>query len=164
MTLKPDEKGNALLTVRPSEDTAVGVYPFTLRVFSHLNLNQRTEIPLKVEVKPNSAFMLNVWPRDAESQGGREFDISLVSDRNSNTDVWIDLTASDPEGLCDYTFNPAQVLLQARQTVTSKLRVQPRTFPGPNERRQIAFTVTATPRDAIAEPRSAEARLIQVGA
>ena len=164
VTLKPDEKGNALLTVRPSEDTAVGVYPFTLRVFSHLNLNQRTEIPLKVEVKPNSAFTLNVWPRDAESQGGREFDISLVSDRNSNTDVWIDLTASDPEGLCDYTFNPAHVLLPARQTVTSKLRVQPRTFPGPNERRQVAFTVVAKPRDAITEPRSAEARLIQVGA
>ncbi len=164
VTLKPDEAGSALLTVRPAEDTAVGVYPFTLRVFSHLNLNQRTEIPLRVEVKPNSAFTLNVWPRDAESQGGREFDVSLVSDRNSNTDVWVDLAASDPEDLCDYTFNPAHVLLQVRQTATSKLRVQPRSFPGPNERRQITFTVVAKPRDAITEPRSAEARLIQVGA
>lgn len=165
VTLKPGEESIALLTVRPSEDTAVGIYPFTLRIFSHLNLNQRTEVQLKVEVKPSSAFALNVWPQDAEAQGMREFDVSLVSDKSSNTDVWIDLAASDPENACDYTFDPAHVLLQVRQTVVSKLRIRPRVALGPNERRLIAFTVVATPRGGPPEAaRSAAARLTLIGA
>ncbi len=164
VTLKPGEEGTALLTVRPADGTAAGTYPFVVRTFSHLNLNQRTETPLKVEVQPRAGFTLAVSPREAESQGLREFEVSLTSDKSSNTDLWLDLSASDQDNACDYTFEPQRVLLQARQVARSSLRVQPRAVLGPNERRQYAVKVVVTPQESTIPAQSDEVRLAQVGA
>ena len=164
LTLKPGEEGNAILTVRPSSDTVGGIYPFKLRAFSHLNLNQRTELALQVQVTQSTAFKLNLSPREAESQGVREFKVALSSDPASNTDLWLTLSASDQDNACDYTFEPGQVFLPAKQTITSTLRVVPHAVLSPNERKTYTFKVTATPRDMLAPPQSDEARLTQIGA
>jgi hypothetical protein len=164
LTLNPGEDGSALVTVAPRDNPSAGTYPFTLRTYSHLNLSQRTELQLKVEIRPSAGFKLTVFPREAESQGPREFKITLASDASSNTDVSVDLAASDQDNACAYTFEPSQVFLPARGSVTSTLRVQPRgAVLGPNERRVYTLKVVATPRDGLAGAQSDEARLIQTG-
>jgi hypothetical protein len=164
LTLKPGEEGNAILTIRPGDDTPAGAYPFKLRAFSHLNVNQRTELVLQVAVQPRVGFKLSLFPRDAESQGGREFKVSLISDAASNTDLWLDLSAGDQDNACDYALEPSRVFLPARQTVATGLRVQPRTVLAPNERKTYTITVVATPRASAVSPQTDEARLTQIGA
>ncbi len=164
VTLKPDEANSAVLSVQPPPDTAAGTYPFTLRTFSHLNLRQRTEIPLKIEVKATAGFQLSTDPKDAEAQGQRDFKVVLASSANSNTDLTVDLSAADQDNACQYTFDPAQVFVPAKQTVTSTLHARPRAPLGPNERKTYTIKVTATPRDGAAPAQVAEARLTQVAA
>ncbi|MBI4786720.1 MAG: hypothetical protein HY782_06720 [Chloroflexi bacterium] len=164
LTLKPGEEGHALLTVRPGPETPGGGYPFKLRSFSHLNLNQRTELALQIQVTQSTAFELHLSPREAEAQGLREFKVSLSSSPATNTDLWLNLVASDQDNACDYTFEPSEVYLPAKQNVTSTLRVAPHAVLGPNERKTYTFRVTATPRDLLAPPQSDEARLTQIGA
>ena len=55
LTLKADERASALLTITPAPDTPSGTYPLVLRTFSHLNMKQRTELPLKFDVRPRRA-------------------------------------------------------------------------------------------------------------
>lgn len=162
VTLKPDERGTALLTIRPSAHTPAGAYPFVLRVFSQLNVSQRTEVALTVDIQARAGFAVSVSPPETEAQGLREFRVSLASDANSNTDLEFDLSASDPENGCEYTFEPSQLVLRARQSATSTLRVRPRASLGPHERRTYTFQVVATPRQGLAPAKSAQARLTQV--
>ena len=164
VTLNPGEDNSVLLTVAPKDNPTAGTYPFTLRTFSHLNLSQRTELPLQVEIRPRAGFKLNVFPREAESQGPREFKVTFASDASSNTDVTLDLSASDQDNACDYTFEPSQVYVPARGSVTSTLRVRPRgAVLGQNERHVYVFKVIGTPRDGVTAAQSDEARLIQTG-
>ncbi|TMC52119.1 MAG: hypothetical protein E6J26_09355, partial [Chloroflexi bacterium] len=164
LTLKPDEAGTALLNVQPPPETAAAAYPFTLRTFSHLNLKQRTEIALKIEVKPTTGFQLSLDPKEAEAQGQRDFNALLASSANSNTDLNVTLSAGDQDNACEYTFDPAQLFVPAKQSVSSTLRVRPLTVLGPNERKTYTFKVTATPRDNAAPAQVAEGRLTQVAA
>lgn len=164
VTLNPGEGNSALLTIVPRDNPAAGSYPFTLRTFSHLNFNQRTELSLKVEIRPAAGFKLTVFPREAESQGPREFKVTFASDAGSNTDISLDLSASDQDNACAYTFEPSQVFVPARGSVTSTLRVRPSGAPlGQNERRVVVFKVVATPRDGVTAAQTDEARLIQTG-
>ncbi|MBI5876501.1 MAG: hypothetical protein HZB53_02540 [Chloroflexi bacterium] len=164
VTLNPDETGNATLTVTPPQDTAAGSYPFVLRTFSYLNLNQRTDLPLKVDVTTSAGFQMAIDPKDIEAQGQRDFRVVLSSTPTSNTDLWLNLSAADPDGACDYVFEQAQVFVPAKQAVAGILRVRPRAVLNPGERKMIAFRVTATERDGRVPPQVADARLTQVGA
>lgn len=111
-----------------------------------------------------AAFKLQIVPREAESQGPRDFQIWLHSDASSNSDLQFDLSGGDQDNACSYTFEPAATLLPARQSCTSRLRVEPLTVLAPNERKTHTFRVTATPRGGIVPPAGDEARLTQTGA
>jgi hypothetical protein len=164
LTLKSDERASALLTVTPATDTPAGAYPLILRAFSHLNMKQRTELPLKFEVRSAAGFQLSIDPKDAEAQGQRDFRVVLSSSPTSNIDLWLNLSASDQDNACDYSFEQPQVLVPAKQTVVSTLRARPRTTRGPNERKVYTIKVTASERSGAVPPQTAEARLTQVAA
>ena len=164
LTLKADETGSALLTITPALETPSGPYPLILRTFSHLNMKQRTELPLKFEVRSAAGFQLSIDPKDAESQGQRDFRVILASNPSSNTDLVLSLSASDQDNACDYTFEQSQVTVPAKQTVVSTLRARPRTSRGPNERKTYTIKVIAAERGGVLPPQSVEARLTQVAA
>ena len=165
MQLYPGEEGTSLLVVRPGAETKAGAYPFTLRAFSHVNMNERTEVSLKVDVKASLGFQLEVTPREAEIQGVRDFQIYLSSTPTANGDMWLDLSANDQDNACEYSFQPKEILLPARQRVMCTLRVRPaaRAVLGPNERKQYTVKVAATPRQAAAPAQSVDLRLTHTG-
>jgi len=163
MQLYPNEEGTALLVVRPAADTKAGSYPFTLRAFSHVNMNERTEVALKIEVKASLGFQMDVTPREAEIQGVRDFQVYLSSTPAANGDMWLDLAAHDQDNACDYVFQPKEILLPARQRVMSTLRVKPRAVLGPNERKQYTVKVEAVPRQAVAPSQSVDLRVTHTG-
>lgn len=163
MQLYPDEEGTSLLVVRPGADTKAGSYPFTLRAFSHVNMNERTEVALKIDVKASLGFQLEVTPREAEIQGVRDFQIYLSSTPAANGDMWLDLSASDQDNACEYAITPKEILLPARQRVMSTLRVKPRPVLGPGERKQYTVKVAATPRQSAAPVQTVDLRVTQTG-
>jgi hypothetical protein len=164
VTLKPGEQGSALLTVQPTPDTPPSAYPFRLRAFSQLNLNERTEIALRVELRPQAGFKVSIAPREAESQGLREFKVTLTSNPDANADVHLDLAASDQDNACEYRFDPPAVFLPARSSATSTLRVRPRAVLAAGEQRQYTFTVVASDASGLAPAQSDSAKLTQKGA
>lgn len=163
MQLYPGEEGIASLVVQPGSDTKAGSYPFTLRAFSHVNMNERTEIALKLDIKASLGFQLDITPREAESQGGRDFQVWMSSTATANSDLWLDLSANDQDNACEYTFQPREILLPARQRVMSTLHVRPRSVLGPNERKQYRINVEALPRQAAAPMQAIDVRLTQIG-
>ncbi len=163
MQLYPNEEGASMLVVRPGADTKAGTYPFTLRAFSHVNMNERTEVGLKIDVKASLGFQLEVTPREAEIQGVRDFQVYLSSTPSANGDMWLDLSAHDQDNACDYGFQPKEILLPARQRVMSTLHIKPRAVLGPNERKQYAVKVEAVPRQALAPSQSVDVRVTHTG-
>jgi hypothetical protein len=159
----PGEEGTSLLVVRPGTDTKAGSYPFTLRAFSHVNMNERTEVSFKVDVKASLGFQLEVTPHEAEIQGMREFQVYLSSTPAANGDMWVDLAAHDQDNACDYGFQPKEILLPARQRVMSTLRIKPRAVLGPNERKQYTVKVEAVPRQAASPAQSVDLRITHAG-
>lgn len=164
LTLKSGESGSALLSVTPAPDTPAGSIPLVLRTFSYLNMKQRTELALKLEVRAAAGFQLSLDPKDAESQGQRDFRIILASNPSSNTDLVLNLSAADQDGACDYTFEQSQIAVPAKQTVVGTLHARPKKPLGPNERKTYTIKVTAAERTGAVPPQSAEARLTQVAA
>jgi hypothetical protein len=162
VTLNPGESGTAVLTVHPPDGTPAGIYKFMLRTFSHLNLHERTEIPLQVVVKPIAGFRLQITPQEAESEGRCKFQVRLNGDANSNVDLQIDLSAADQDDACDYIFQPPLVLLPSRNSAASILLVSPRTLLKPGARKTYTFRVVATSRDGNIPPQRVEARLTQI--
>ena len=162
--LYPNEESLAQLTVQPPPGTKAGSYPFILRAFSHININQRTEVPLKVDVRANASFQMDITPKEAETQGMRDFQIVFSSSPDANSDLVLDLSASEQDNACDFGFNPREVLLPARQHVASNMRARPRAVLGPNERKQYTLKITATPRQGAAPAQTVEARLTQTAA
>ena len=163
MQLYPDEEGTASLVVQPGSDTKAGPYAFTIRAFSHVNMNERTEIALKLDILASLGFQFDITPREAESQGGRDFQVLLNSIATANSDLWIDLSANDQDNACEYTFQPQEILLPARQRVMSTLHVRPRSVLGTNERKQYKISVVAVPRQAVAPTQAIDLRLTQIG-
>jgi len=163
LQLYPGEEGTASLVVQPASDTKAGSYPFTLTAYSHVNINERTDITLNLDIKASLGFQLDVTPREAESQGGRDFQVWMSSIATANSDLQLDLSANDQDNACEYTFQPQAVLLPARQRVMSTLHVRPRSVLGPNERKQYKINVTAVPRQAAAPTQTIDVRLTQIG-
>jgi hypothetical protein len=161
--LYPGEEGTSLLVVQPPADTKAGSYPFTLRAFSHVNMNERTEVALKIDVKASLGFQLDVTPHEAEIQGVRDFQVYINSTPAANGDMWLDLSANDQDNACEYNFQPKEILLPARQRVMSTLRVKPRAVLGPNERKQYTVKVAAVPRQAAAPSQSVDLRVTHTG-
>jgi hypothetical protein len=87
----------------------------------------------------------------------------LSSTPAANGDMWIDLSANDQDNACEYSFQPKEILLPARQRVMSTLRVKPRAVLGPNERKQYTVKVAATPRQAAAPSQAVDLRLTHTG-
>lgn len=163
LTLEPDARSSALLTVRPTSDTRTGAYRFTVRTYSHLNFDQGTEIPLLIEVRPRVGFKLSVSPHDAQTQGPRDFTVRLTSIPDANTDLWIDLSASDEDNRCEYIFDPVPVLLPARQAISATLHVRPpATLDTPDQRATYTIVVTAEAQDKSLPPQQDTVRLTQV--
>lgn len=164
VTLKPLEEGSALFTVAPEPGAAAGAYPFVLSVFSHLNLNERTDLQLQITIPPFAGYQLLLSPREAESQGMREFAISVQSEAQSNVELRLALSAVDPDNACDYQLEPDHLTLPARGSSSCSLRVRPRQVLAANERKLHVFQVTAVPLDGRAALQRVEGRLTQVGA
>lgn len=164
LTLKPNEEAGATLRVVPERNAQARTYDFKLRVISRLNSREQTELPLQFQVRASAGFKLDLLPREAESQGARDYKLSLTSDPNSNADLWLELSATDPENACDFVFQQNVIFLPARQSVTTAFTVRARTVLNPNERRVLSFHVTARARDGSVPAQTDEARLIQTGA
>jgi beta-lactamase class A len=62
LALMPNEEKSALLTVYLRDDVEAKTYPFILRTFSHLNILERTEIPLKLEVQALASAAVGQTP------------------------------------------------------------------------------------------------------
>lgn len=164
LQLYPGEEGAVLLVVQPPSDAKAAPYPFIVRAYSHVNINERTEVPLKVEVRANAAFQIEITPKEAEAQGMRDFQVVFTSSPSANSDLMLDLVASDQDGACDYAFNPKELLLPARQRAASNVRVRPRAVLGPNERKQYTIKIEAIPRQDQTLRQAVEARLTQTAA
>ena len=152
------------MTVQPSPDTAAGRYPFILRTFSHLNMSQRTDLSLALEVRSSAGYSMTIDPKDAESQGQRDFRVVLTSNPTSNTDLYLNLSASDQDMACDYIFDQPSVFLPAKQSVASTVRVRPRGVVNAGERKTYTFRVSASERNNTVPVQLAEGKLTQVAA
>jgi hypothetical protein len=161
LTLNPDEGGEAVLIVTPPAEVPPARYPFTVRAFSHLNMNQRSELALQLEIVGRAGLTLSLSPAEAEAQGERRFQLALTSAPDANRDQLVKLSASDADQACEYLFDPTETLVAARQISLASLIVRPRQLLAPKERRTITFQVVATPD--FGAPQTASARLNQIG-
>lgn len=146
--LFPQEQTQVRVTIHPPSgpETRAGTYDVQIGVSSCENPSERTVRALEVEVLPLSSLDLVLRP---ERQSGRRVGVfHLQVGNQGNTDLVLQLEASDPGDACLYTFDPALVVVPATQERVVRLQVRPKVPPRDRERNTYTFAVTARPAQA----------------
>jgi hypothetical protein len=154
VSLFPQDQERVRIALHPPSgaEARAGAYDFAVRVTSRENPAERTSIPASLEVLPTLALEVGLSPQRTSSTGDGVFQVRLANP--SNTDLTVDLSATDPEEGCEYRFEPSQVSVGAGQSKGASLVVRPKQKPPRGEARRYDFTVRAIP---VAVPVDAQA-------
>ncbi|MBN1956328.1 MAG: hypothetical protein JW900_14945 [Anaerolineae bacterium] len=133
-----------LLTLPESSAARAGVYEVSIQVASAENAVERTTVQLQLEIAAAVVFEAAIRPQ--VQSGLTEGVFTLQLSNQGNDDLTVQLSASDPEEGCLYTFQPPQVRLPAGQERLAQLTVRPKVA-HPPDTKTFAFTVTARPAE-----------------
>ncbi|GEM_PF-2529796 len=148
ISLFPKDQDQVRLTIQPpaTAEARAGTYDLRIQVTSQENPAERTTEAFALTIAPQATLDLLLRP---QKQSGMTAGVYTVQLSNSgNTDLTVQLTASDPEEGCSYTFHPPQLVLPAGQTGSAQLAVQPKAPPSGRISKTYTFTVTARPLES----------------
>jgi hypothetical protein len=151
VSLFPQDQERVRIALHPPSgaEARAGTYDFTVRVTSRENPTERTSVPASLEVLSTLALEVGLSPQQTSSTGDGVFQVRLANP--SNTDLAVDLSATDPEEGCEYRFEPSRVSVGAGQSKGASLVVRPKQKPPRGEARRYDFTVKAIPTTAPTE-------------
>ncbi len=149
VALMPGENQEARLTLQPpfSPESRAGTYPIEIQVTSVGDTKEITRVKANLNVAPFYQFSLDLRPKKQSGLVEGSFSIHLLN--QSNSDLDIQLSASDPEEACQYTFTPPGPVIPPGQESVVAMKVQPK-IARPGQSRIYPFTITAR---AAHEPR-----------
>jgi hypothetical protein len=107
VSLFPDdsEKIRLTITVPMRSDSTARKYPFTLNITSDRNSSEMEKVTCVLEVLPFHQFKASVSPQRVSGAVGR-FTLTLENGGNSKTGCFLE--GSDPENLCQFSFDPSR--------------------------------------------------------
>ncbi|MFN3372757.1 MAG: hypothetical protein ACK44M_04215, partial [Chloroflexus sp.] len=147
------------LTLSPPPEAPPGSYPVSLVVRSREEPAVTVRLDLILEVGEPGGLAVELAPPQAEGQAAAQYQVQVA--QSGATPLRVNLSASDPEGGCIYTFDPAMLTLPPNGAATSRLTVRPRQALTTSETRAYTFSVTATALEGAAAASRAGCRPTQ---
>jgi len=157
--LAPAQTAPGTLTLSPPAEAPPGNYPITLVAQARDLPTVTVRLDLMLEIAEPGRITVQLTPSQAEGQAMAEFQVQVV--QSSLTALRVSLSASDSEGACSYTFDPATLLLLPAEAATSRLTVRTRRALVGGDSQPVPFTVTATALEGTAVAGQAQGRFIQ---
>lgn len=148
ISLFPKDQDQVRLTIQPpaTAEARAGTYDLRIQVTSQENPAERTTEAFTLTIGAQTTLDVSLHPQKQSGLTAGVYTVRLVN--NGNTDLTVQLAASDPEDACQYTFNPPRVVLPAGQEGSAQLLVQPKAAPVGKLARTCTFAVTARPEEA----------------
>ncbi len=137
--LLPDDREQVDLVIRPPRDptSRAMTYPLTVQVDG----SPHPVAEGSLTVVAYYDFDLDLHSKIQSGRGQGSFEVQI--NNQGNTDLAVQLDATDPEAACRYTLDPPQAVIPPGQEHSVKLVVQT-TKPQPRENAKIYFfTITA---------------------
>jgi len=141
---KDEDSVRLVLTLPESSAARAGTYDVRIEVASQENVVERTTVHLMLSIAADVVFESSIRPQ--VQSGLTEGVFTLQLSNQGNDDLTVQLSASDPEEGCLYTFQPPQATLPAGQERLVQLTVRPKVA-RPLDGKTYAFTVTARPAE-----------------
>ncbi|RLC93517.1 MAG: hypothetical protein DRI39_05435, partial [Chloroflexi bacterium] len=144
ISLFPGDKEAIRLSLAPplSSASGAGSYTVTLKVSSRRDPSVAGTASFSLDVGKVSSYELDLTPRMVRGRSG-EFEVVIHNTGNlTNT---YKLEGSDPEGMCEFYFKSDTVAVEAGQTGTVPMIVNPKKKPLTGPPKLYRFTVKATP-------------------
>jgi hypothetical protein len=157
--LMPGTSAPARVTFRPPREStlATGARPIGLKVSSIERPDTSTVVEGALEIGAFDALGLDLFPRTSHGSGGGKHEVSL--DNRGNQRLQVQLSASDPDGLLRFRFNPPVLDSDPGTATFARLRVRHRRRFLRGPARMRPFTVFAEREGA--EPVSATGTAVQ---
>ena len=157
VSLFPGDAREVHLVVNvPSRAAAVaGSYEFTLKASSSVFPEEETTIHHTVEIVPVTEYVARVRP---ELVTGRVGEYSLSIDNTGNTEITLDLGATDREEFCRSSFSANPVVVGPGSSMDLQLVARPKRRPLVEPARTYNLTVNVAPQQS-GERTSLNARL-----
>ncbi len=148
ISLFPKDQDQVRLTFRlpAAADARAGHYDVRIQVTSQENTAERTTVPFDLQVSAQAVFEVALRPQ--KQSGTTQGVFTLQLSNQGNTNLTVQLSATDPEEGCSYTFSPPQVVVPAGQEQLAQLLVQPKGPPPDRGPKPYIFSVTARPAEA----------------
>lgn len=143
LSLFPKDQDQVRLTIQPppTPEARAGTYDLRIQVTSQENPTERTTETFALTIAAQATLDVALHPQKQTGWTTGVYTVHLAN--NGNTDLTVQLTASDPEESCSYAFNPPRVLLPAGQEGSAQLVVQPKVAAVGKLGKTYTFTVTA---------------------
>jgi hypothetical protein len=141
---KDEDAVRLVVTLPESSAARAGTYDLSIQVASAENVVERTTVHVRLEIA--AAVVLEATIRPQVQSGLIEGVFTLQLSNQGNDDLNVQLSASDPEEGCLYTFQPPQAALPAGQERLVQLTVRPK-IARPPAAKTFGFTVTARPAE-----------------
>lgn len=142
--LEPGAEVKERILIRPprSSESRAGVYPFLVRARS-LDDGESGLAQANLVINPFSHLTLDINPKRGRTNFFRREALFAVTVSNwGNTDLNLQLFASDPEQECTYEFESERVPLKPGESQVLGLKVQPMKIPVLGSPRLYGFTVS----------------------
>lgn len=159
LTLTPAQSAAGVLALSPPPEAPPGSYPISLVVQSREDPAVAARLDLILEVGEPGGLAVELVPPQAEGQAAAQYQVQVA--QSGAAPLRVNLSASDPEGSCTYTFDPAVLTIPPNGAATSRLTVRPRQALTTSDARTYTFSVTATALEGAAAASQAQGRFVQ---
>jgi len=145
VSLFPKDQDQVRITLQPPAGTEAraGSYDLRIQVTSQENPAERTTTAFALVIGAQATLDVAIRPQKQSSLKQGVFTLQMAN--AGNTDLTLQLSATDPEEGCIYTFTPPQVRVPAGQSQVVQLLVQPKAPLTGKTTKTFSFTVTARP-------------------
>ncbi len=152
VSLFPGDQTTATLTVAPPRlgTSLAKTYDFLCKVSSQKDDDEEQSIQLSLVVRPFYEFLIDYSPQRAR---GARVTHNLSIKNSGNSDLGLELSGKDADGLCQFSFEPEAPVVAANTTLDVPVVVRGKR-PLRGAPVQYQYEVTATPADGVAEASS----------
>jgi uncharacterized membrane protein len=129
LSLFPKDQDQVRITLQPPAGTEAraGSYDMRVLAISQENPVERTTVPFVLEIGAQATLDVTLRPQKQSSLDQGVFSLQVAN--SGNTDLTVQLSASDPEEGCYYAFTPPQAPVPAGQSRMIQLLVRPKAPP-----------------------------------
>ncbi len=157
--LAPAQTVPVTLTLSAPQDAPTGGYPLVINAQSRDDPAIRVRLEFVFEIAEPGKLVVELVPTQIQGQVSGEYQVRVT--HSGATPLDVRLSASDDEAGCNYTFNPAALLVSPQETAVSRLTVTARQPLVGADTHTFRFTVTATTAQGITEMSQVQGRFTQ---